>query len=184
MKTTEKISDVVNNPKKFGTVHNSNAIRSLKELLHAGKTHTAFSSKRRVDDWGKKVEELLNKIKVPYIKGNDAPRGGIAGNFIKLNVKSALAEIEKNLKKEQKEEAERRAKEEADKAAKEERRRKLNDDSFEHWKDFDFSQFMAKDKFKMLNSKGRKFTFHNLAATLGTQNNQGFRDAVMKFYEK
>lgn len=47
-------------------------------------SHTGSGRYSRIRDVSTNVIEVLNKLKIDYYTGNDAPRGGKTGFFIKL----------------------------------------------------------------------------------------------------
>ena len=67
---------------------------SLKNLRASGIASTGKNQNRKTQSWTKEVCEILAKNKIPFENGNDAPRGGICGEFVKLTSKSQLFQIE------------------------------------------------------------------------------------------
>lgn len=65
---------------------------SIEELLYCGFTHTGMSSRRRKSIWTDKVSEILQKLNIAHICGNDAPRGGANGEFVKITSPSFIKE--------------------------------------------------------------------------------------------
>lgn len=95
----QKLQQVVENPKAYGLAKNSNAYKSLKELLKHGKSYTAQSGYSlgwaTKSDWTSTVESVLNKLRIAYDVRNNAPRGGANGKHIVLTGKSILQDIKK-----------------------------------------------------------------------------------------
>ena len=83
MTLIEKLDAIIAHPRKSGVTSNR-VIQSLKELRYSGKTCTGISERRRADSWTTAVIEALTTHKIPYHSGNNAPRGGMNGEFVKL----------------------------------------------------------------------------------------------------
>ena len=76
---------------KMNVNKNTSAFRLLSEWLNASDNviiRPCWTSGRRRFctnlDYTGQLESLLTSLKVRYISGNDAPRGGKCGNFIKI----------------------------------------------------------------------------------------------------
>ncbi len=67
---------------------------SLLELRKNGITSTGKNQNRKNRVWTKDVCDILTKNKIPFTNGNDAPKGGVCGEFVKLTSKSQLFQIE------------------------------------------------------------------------------------------
>lgn len=87
MKTlNEKLEKAINGTR--GNIRNS-----LNQLLKNGFTRTGKNQSRKTSCWTNGVVKILKDNKIPYNNGNDAVRGGIAGEFVQLTSKSQLAQI-------------------------------------------------------------------------------------------
>ena len=102
---------------------NSNAYKSCVKLLNYGVTRTGSSgySKGYANKsvWTDMVVYVMNQTGIAFEKGNDAPRGGANGEFVRITDKNILKRIEKERKnnaiiaQKRREEAEAKALEEA-----------------------------------------------------------------------
>jgi hypothetical protein len=60
-------------------------LQSLKELLNYGYSRTGHSSKAGKVIWTNQLAGILDQLHVEYETGNDAPRKGGNGEYIKVN---------------------------------------------------------------------------------------------------
>lgn len=67
---------------------------SLIQLRENGSTSTGKNQNRKNHSWTKEVCDILSKNRIPCTTGNDAPRGGVCGEFVSLTSKSQLFQIE------------------------------------------------------------------------------------------
>ena len=67
---------------------------SLFELRKNGITSIGKNQNRKNRIWTNEVIEILKKNKIPFTNSNDAPKGGVCGEFVKLTSKSQLFQIE------------------------------------------------------------------------------------------
>ncbi len=67
---------------------------SLNELRTSGVTSTGKNQNRKSQIWTKEVCEILTKNNIPFEKGNDAPKGGVCGEFVKLTSKTQIKTIQ------------------------------------------------------------------------------------------
>lgn len=68
---------------------------SISDLITNGITSTGKNQNRKIQKWTKEVCEILAKNNIDFESGNDAPKGGVCGEFVKLTNKSFLKSIEK-----------------------------------------------------------------------------------------
>lgn len=66
---------------------------SLTELRSSGITSTGKNQNRKSQMWTKEICEILTKNNIPFENGNNAPKGGVCGEFVKLTSKSQLFQI-------------------------------------------------------------------------------------------
>lgn len=93
-----------------GLRKNSNAYNALERILHNGESNTAHTTGHgrytTLYVYTCEVKEYLDKFNIAYEVGNDAPRGGKHGEFIKVTDRAFLkvmkaerwAEMEENAK--------------------------------------------------------------------------------------
>ena len=87
MKTlNDKLQLAINNSR--GLVKNS-----LIQLSRTGITRTGKNQNKKNRVWTKDVCSVLQASKIPFISGNDAPRGGVTGEYVRLTSKSQLYQI-------------------------------------------------------------------------------------------
>lgn len=68
-------------------MRNSNAFKMLASINNATLRPTYWNGRGRyisLSDCSKDICKALDAMRVQYVAGNDAPRGGLAGNFIKI----------------------------------------------------------------------------------------------------
>ncbi len=70
-----------------------NVKNSLTQLLKNGFTRTGKNQSRKNSCWTSEVINILQSNKIPFEAGNDAVRGGITGEYVKLTSKSQLFQI-------------------------------------------------------------------------------------------
>lgn len=70
---------------------------SLIELRASGFTSTGKNQNRKSQIWTKEVCEILSKNNIPFKNGNDAPKGGVCGEFVKLTSKSQIKTIQSEI---------------------------------------------------------------------------------------
>lgn len=92
MKLIEKLEAIIAHPRKNGITSNR-IVDSLKRLREQGKAYTGISERRRALTWTADVVKTLNTFGIPCEQGNDAPRGGKAGDFVKLTSPAMLKVI-------------------------------------------------------------------------------------------
>ena len=77
----------------------------LENILRRGFVHTGYyqgSGRRsKAIDLTSAVTWYLDKIGSAYETGNDAPRGGVSGNFVKITMPAFLKEVKKVIKSEE-----------------------------------------------------------------------------------
>ena len=71
---------------------------SISELLIIGITSTGKNQNRKSQKWTKEVCEILTKNNISFENGNNAPKGGVCGEFVKITNKSFLLNIAKTKK--------------------------------------------------------------------------------------
>lgn len=71
---------------------------SLAQLREYGRASTGESTRRGTKVWTDKIEAILTEYAIPYESGNDAPRGGKNGEYVKLTSPTMLAIIRKERK--------------------------------------------------------------------------------------
>jgi hypothetical protein len=74
---------------------------SISELLTNGTTSTGKNQNRKNQKWTKEVCEILAKNGIDFKSGNNAPKGGVCGEFVTLANKTFLNSIAKIKKIEQ-----------------------------------------------------------------------------------
>jgi|SRR5690606_36923313 len=70
-----------------------NVKNSLTQLLNNGFTRTGKNQSRKNSCWTSEVVNILQSNKIPFEAGNDAVRGGITGEYVKLTSKAQLFQI-------------------------------------------------------------------------------------------
>ena len=128
-------------------------------------------------DYTNNVKCLLDSLGIRYVYDNDAPRGGLYGNFIEITTKFD----ERTQIKKQKEEAKRIA--ELARIKEIEERAKIIEESYKRAKDIDFS-FVDADKWNNANSMGKRNIAHWASQQVKMQNNNGFYRALREFMDK
>ena len=85
----DKLMGILNDPMKFKIKKGMCAYEMVQDLLNNGKTYTIHTSGRgrntQYRDYTNDLCTALNFAGVPYEEGNDAPRGGAYGKFIKID---------------------------------------------------------------------------------------------------
>lgn len=92
MKLIEKLDTILAHPRKNG-ITSGRVVSSLRELRENGFARTGLSEKRRSDVWTDDVVEVLTSIGINCESGNDAPRGGKNGEFVRITSPAILREI-------------------------------------------------------------------------------------------
>lgn len=102
MKTSKynELKNFVEAPFSVSGIKNlSNEHKMLNQLLADGITHTGYyrGSGRHTQavDLTVRITSILDKLNIAYETGNDAPRGGVSGNFVKITMPAFLKEVRK-----------------------------------------------------------------------------------------
>ena len=128
-------------------------------------------------DYTASVCKMCDAIRLRYEAGNDAPRGGACGNWIKIITKFDEAAQIKAAK------AAAAAAEKEAIAAVLAKKQAQEEESYTSAKDIDFS-FVDAEGWKNANTKGRRYIAHLAAAKVGIVNNAGFFRALENFMKK
>lgn len=72
---------------------------SLMQLRNSGICYTGKNQNRKTQKWTIQVCEVLSKNNIPFLSGNDAPKGGVSGEYVKLTSKGQLQQIKAENKK-------------------------------------------------------------------------------------
>lgn len=116
----ESLQNLLNEKQSVSGIRKQNVRSSLEGLLMYGKTTTGSSSwisKRRgasKDVWTDEVSAVLKRLGIAHECGNDAPRGGANGEYVKITMPAFLKVVKKN-------EAERKARWAEEEKARQER---------------------------------------------------------------
>lgn len=106
--------------KVSGAKNGSKEYVAMRDLLDRGIAYTGVSSRRGKDIWTDRVYNYLTAHGFKCEKGNNAPRGGANGEYVKIVSPAFQKEVKARIKAEQekraKEQAEAQAKAEAHKA--------------------------------------------------------------------
>lgn len=102
MKTSKynELKNFVNAPFSVSGIKNlSNEHKMLNQLLADGIAHTGYyrGSGRHTQavDLTVRITSILDKLNIAYETGNDAPRGGVSGNFVRITMPAFLKEVRK-----------------------------------------------------------------------------------------
>ena len=93
----QKLQQVVDEPKLYKVQRNSKLYFDIKALAEHGQSHT-YTVRRsggytNIYDSTERIINILKALKIAYELGNDAPRGGREGRFIRLTGKAILRDI-------------------------------------------------------------------------------------------
>lgn len=124
----EKLQNLLNEKQNVSGLRKNNLRTSVAQLLSDGFTRTGSSgwiSVRRgasKDIWTKEISDILTNMGIEHKCGNDAPRGGANGEYVKVT-SPAFVKVVKKVQAERKArwEAEKKAAAEADAKAEEAR---------------------------------------------------------------
>ncbi len=109
-----KLEKLINGGFKVnGVRRGSKEFVAMTELLRRGVATTGFSSKRGKDVWTDRVYNYLTSHGFKCEKGNDAPRGGANGEYVKIISPAFQKEVKSRIKAEQEKRAKEQAKAEA-----------------------------------------------------------------------
>lgn len=112
--------------------------------------------------------QLCDLLGLRYETGNDAPRGGKAGAWLRIVTRfDDRAEIRAEI---------RRA--EAARTRKEEERKQRDVESYERAKVLPLATLVSAEEWHKANSKGKRGIAHHVAQSLGVLNDIGFRKAL------
>lgn len=87
MKQIEKLLDFIKNPKNYGFTRNNVEVKLISQFFTgniAGRIQTGYSSKNDYFIHTGRVTSVLDMLHVSYVSGNDAPRGGACGEYVRL----------------------------------------------------------------------------------------------------
>lgn len=103
MKTIyDKLNDLLTAPHKVsGVKRNSKEYAAIREILDKGVATTGYSSKRGKDVWTDRVYDYLTAHGFKCEKGNNAPRGGANGEYVKITSPAFQKEVNARIKAEQ-----------------------------------------------------------------------------------
>lgn len=121
---------------------------------------------------------ILTQVKVKYSSGNDAPRGGVTGEWIKIETK--FEETKELLREKAERDAQERAKREAEYAEtlrKNEEYKRNCETTYNLASHIDFSQLVNLEGWQ---SNWRK-ECHVVAHKIGVPNNDGFKSALKEY---
>lgn len=173
MTLIEKLDAIIAHPRKSGVTSNR-VIQSLKELRYSGKTCTGISERRRADSWTTAVIEALTTHKIPCHSGNNAPRGGMNGEFVKLTSPAMLKIIRHEI-------AERKKIAKAEELKKRERYNNMLN-TVERIKSGYMDDFIIEniDRFikQRTNKSTKKSFWDRIAKSIGTYNCADVRNAI------
>ena len=92
--TREKLKNIQDNRRSFGFKASELQYKILDDLFCHGEVHVGGRFKSLSDTRVKQVLQLLRLNKIKFRTGNDAPRGGIRGHFIRIIDKESFKEID------------------------------------------------------------------------------------------
>lgn len=173
MKLIEKLDAIIAHPRKSGVTSNR-VVQSLKELRYSGKTCTGISERRRADSWTTAVIEALATHKIPYHSGNNAPRGGMNGEFVQLTSPAMLKVINAEI-------AERKRIADLEEQKRIERYNNMLKIA-QNIKDGLYDDYLRENKERILqprlNKSTKKTFWHRIATSIGTYNCADVRNAI------
>lgn len=173
MTLIEKLEAIIAHPRKNGITSNR-IVDTLKRLREQGKAYTGISERRRALTWTADVVKTLNTFGIPCEQGNDAPRGGKAGDFVRLTSPAMLKVINAEI-------AERKRIEKAEELKEQERYNNMLN-TVERIKSGHIDDFLIEniDRIKQprLNKSTKKTFWHRIATSIGTYNCSDVRNAI------
>ena len=84
MKQIEKLKNAVTSPQKYGIRKNTRVYRGMKDLLICGRATTGYSDRNNKYVFTWDLAEVLRRLGISHVYGNNAPRGGACGEFAAL----------------------------------------------------------------------------------------------------
>ena len=146
----EKLQNLLNEKQNISGLRRKCLRTSVSALLSDGFTRTGSSgwiSVRRgasKEIWTKEISDILTKLNIAHECGNDAPRGGANGEYVKVT-SPAFVKVVKKVQAERKARLEAEKKEAAEKAAIAEAQRQAHHKRMNELVDENMSRFMALD---------------------------------------
>lgn len=157
----EKLQNLLNEKQNVSGLRKNNLRTSVAQLLSDGFTRTGSSgwiSVRRgasKEIWTQEISDILTKIGIAHECGNDAPRGGANGEFVKVT-SPAFVKVVKKVQAERKARWEAEKKEAAEKAAIAEAQRQAHHKRMNELVEENIDKFMAIDLVSMLSENIKK----------------------------
>jgi hypothetical protein len=109
------LKELVNAPYRISGFSKTSKVHDfLVELLENRRVHTGYYRGRgwrtTAVDYTREVCNQLDKLGIAYNTGNDAPRGGVYGNYVEITMPAFIKEVKKVMEvRKTEEEAERKA---------------------------------------------------------------------------
>ena len=173
MKLIEKLDTIIAHPRKYG-INSSRVVSSLRDLRENGFARTGFSQKNGADCWTDHVVKTLEDININCESGNDAPRGGKNGEFVRITSPAILAIIKKEI-------AERKKIADAERQQQQDKYNNMFDIVARINNGF-FDDFLRVNKQRILQERPNKSTkksfWERIAKSLNTFNCMQLRDAI------
>ena len=156
MKTKyEKLQNLYNEKQNISGLRKNNIRNSVAALLSDGFTHTGSSgwiSVRRgasKEIWTKEISDILTNLGIQHECGNDAPRGGANGEYVKVT-SPAFIKVVKKVQAERKARWEEEKRIAAEKAAIAEKQRQAHRQRMNELVEDNIDKFMALDLHSLL----------------------------------
>ena len=128
-----ELKELVNAPYRISRISKTSKTHDfLVALLDNGRVYTGYYRgsgwRTTAVDYTGEICDQLNKLGIAYTTGNDAPRGGVHGNYVEITMPAFIKEMKKAMAlRKAEEEARHKAEEEAKRKAEEEAKRKAEE---------------------------------------------------------
>ena len=169
----EKLETIIAHPRKNG-IYKNRVVDSLRELREKGFARTGYSYKTGADCWTAEVVQVLKDLNIKCEFGNDAPRGGKNGEFVKLTSAAMIKVIRKEM-------AERKKIADAEKQHQQDTYNNMIN-TVEKIKNGLLDDFLRTNKERILQERPNKSTkkafWDRIAKSLNTYNCMHIRDAI------